>query len=174
MRWRALLIAGLVAVGVPATAQDGGLTTVVMGDGSSLMLRSWQLVYDAQTWPKGQPPSVAGSLSVPATELWSAKKRHPLARRRLEPIYSPGTFVARQVALVGPDGKKQTFVLEQPARELLTPELEKGTLSMARSVDLVGETLTGTKRSFCLLSYTALVTCSDSPENQVVRVEFAP
>jgi hypothetical protein len=163
----------LLALGLPALAQDAALTTVTMGDGSSVLLRSWQVVYDVQTWPRGQPPSLAGSLSVPAQELWSGKKRFPLAGHALEPVAGFGGF-NREVKLEAAGGKLQTVKLEQPVRDLLTPELDKDVMSMARSVDLVGETLTGTRRTFCLISFTALVTCPTEPENRVVKVEFAP
>jgi hypothetical protein len=169
----ALRMAAFLALGLPAFAQEAALTTVTMGDGSTVLLRSWQLVYDVQTWPKGQPPTLAGSQSVTAAELWSGKKRHPLAGQVLEPVTGVGGFT-REVKLQPAGGKLQAVRLEQPARELLTPDLDKDVMSMARSVDLVGETLTGTRRSFCLLSFTALVTCPTEPENRVAKVEFAP
>lgn len=168
-----LALLATLGLGLPALAQDAALTTVTMGDGSTVLLRSWQVVYDVQTWPKGQPPSLSGSQSVPASELWSGKKRYPLAGHLLEPVPGFGGF-NREVKLQAAGGKQQTVRLEQPVRELLTPDLDKNVLSMARSVDLVGETLTGTRRSFCLLSFTALVACPTEPENRVAKVEFAP
>jgi hypothetical protein len=45
-------------------------------------------------------------------------------------------------------------------------------LVQARSLDLHGQTLTGTRRSFCILSYSALVQCYDTVGQQVVKLEF--
>jgi hypothetical protein len=50
--------------------------------------------------------------------------------------------------------------------------LEKGTTLMARTLDLVGETITGTKKDLCVVSYTAVVECGGNAADRVVKIEF--
>ena len=57
-------------------------------------------------------------------------------------------------------------------RSLLIPGVDKKLMVVARSLDLRGESLTGTKMDFCLLSYSTLVECGEGPEHQVLQVEF--
>ena len=54
----------------------------------------------------------------------------------------------------------------------MAPGIDKKLMVTARSLDLRGESLTGTKMDFCLASYTVLVECGESPEHQVVQIEF--
>jgi hypothetical protein len=85
---------------------------------------------------------------------------------RTEKIKTP-----KELTLTGADGRK-AFKVEAPARELLVESLEKGTTLMARTLDVVGETVTGTKKDFCLMSYTAVVECGGTAADRVVKVEF--
>jgi hypothetical protein len=80
----------------------------------------------------------------------------------------------RELTLAGADGRKTTFKVEAPARELLVESLEKGTTLMARTLDVLGETVTGTRKDFCLVSYTAVVECGGTAADRVVKVEFQP
>jgi hypothetical protein len=43
---------------------------------------------------------------------------------------------------------------------------------MARTLDVLGETVTGTRKDFCLVSYTAVVECGGTAADRVVKVEF--
>jgi hypothetical protein len=54
----------------------------------------------------------------------------------------------------------------------MAPGVDKKLMVVARSLDLRGESLTGTKMDFCLLSYSSLVECGESPEHQVLQIEF--
>jgi hypothetical protein len=62
--------------------------------------------------------------------------------------------------------------LEAPQRELLVPGGEKNMLFVVRTLDLHGQTLTGTRRELCLVSFTSLVECPDDPALQVARIQF--
>ena len=78
----------------------------------------------------------------------------------------------KELTLTGADGRKTTLKVEAPARELLVESLEKGTTLMARTLDVQGETVTGTRKDFCLVSYTAVVECGGTAADRVVKVEF--
>jgi hypothetical protein len=41
-----------------------------------------------------------------------------------------------------------------------------------RSLDVRGETLTGTRRDVCVMSYSPLVECGSAPKDRVVKLEF--
>jgi hypothetical protein len=69
-------------------------------------------------------------------------------------------------------GKAVRAKVEPPHRDLLAPGADKATMVMARSLDLRGEGITGTRREVCLLSYSSLVECGGTPADQVVKVEF--
>jgi hypothetical protein len=161
---------------------------VHLGDGSSQPLRAWNLVYDFLSWKQGTPSMLAQPTLRKTAELWVAKKVYPVAGLTLELAY--GEFpreveidgrtqrllisVAQKLTLHDPTGKKAEMKIEAPHRDLLLPGNEKTTQITARSLDLMGETLTGTKRSFCVLSYSALVQCATTPSEQVVKLTFQP
>jgi hypothetical protein len=85
---------------------------------------------------------------------------------RKVPVSTPRGLVAVQ------GGKKTALKPEAPHRGFLMPEGGKGQLYQARSLDFRGSTLTGTRRDFCLLTYSSLVECAATPGNTVVRIEF--
>jgi hypothetical protein len=70
------------------------------------------------------------------------------------------------------DGRTVKAKVEPPHRDLLAPDAGKSTMVMARSLDLRGEGITGTRREVCLLSFSSLVECGGNPADQVVKVEF--
>ena len=77
----------------------------------------------------------------------------------------------REIVLTGPGGRR-AYKPEPPARESLVSASAKGLTVIARSLDLRGETVTGTKKDFCLVSYTATVECGGTPADHVVKIEF--
>ncbi len=81
--------------------------------------------------------------------------------------------IARSFGIVGADGKKSTFKPEPPHADLLAPGAG-GKFVQARSVDLHGETVAGTRREFCLLSYSVLVECPIQAEQRVVSIRMQP
>jgi len=82
--------------------------------------------------------------------------------------------VAAGLALTGVDGKRGQLKIVPPDKTLLAPDADKKLLVHPRTLEILGDSLTGTRRSFCLLSFTSLVECADDPAFRVVRLEFLP
>jgi hypothetical protein len=184
MRRAALaLVLSFAALAAATHAQeDGGAGVVVtFADGSSLPLTSWSLSYEYQS-------GAASTLAAPARrnsrELLVGKKALPTAGGVLEVQYreyqrmSGGeppqkeTYAIATGVVFKIGDKKSTFRIEAPHRDLLVPSgAERGAIQ-ARALDLTGLTLTGTKRSFCILAYTAQVECNPPRGDRIVRIEF--
>lgn len=189
MRAPALLatLAGLLLLPAALPAQEDLAPVVVhLGDGSSLPLRPWSLSYEFATWAQGSSPALAEVRRAPANALWVGKKSYPLAGATLEirtemaerhrevdgEVRLVRVPVCKGFVVVGPDGKRSEVKLEPPHRDLLAPGLDKSANLLPRSFDLKGETLTGTKREFCLTSLTTLVECQVEAGQEVVKLEF--
>lgn len=159
---------------------------VTFADGNTLPLRNWTLSYDYVSWSKGRSPATGTEGVREGDALWLGKRVVPvdkavlaiahgeLARETLvdgrpQPIVSSA---AREVTVTTADGKATKAKVEPPHRDLLAPSADKSTMVMARSLDLRGEGITGTRREVCLLSYSSLVECGGTPGDQVVKVEF--
>lgn len=174
-----------LALGVPLAAPQGGGAVAHLADGSSVPLVSWTLSYEYDTWKQGTPRFHQQPERRDTAELWLAKKSYPVKGRTLEITYRPAerqvevdgevrtlkVQVASGLVLVA-DGKRTELKLEVPHRDLILPEAQKGMLVTVRTLDLKGQTLTGTRREFCLLSFTGLVECPVEPDHQVLRVDF--
>jgi len=185
----AWLAAGAGAAAAPlAEPADPAIRTalVTFADGNTLPLRNWTLSYDYISWPRGQSPTSGIPAGREASDLWLGKRvvpvedallsiqhgelgRETLVDGRPQRIVSS---VAREVTVATPGGKAITARIEPPHRDLLAPGADKSTMVMARSLDLRGEGITGTRREVCLLSYSSLVECGGSPAHQVVKVQF--
>lgn len=185
----ALFLAGLAAAAAPepAPAPAAGRTALVtFADGNTLPLRNWTLSYDYVTWERGRSPAMGASGARDADALWLGKRvvpvgdavlsvvhgeiaRETLVDGRPQPILSSA---AREVTVTGADGRTVKGKVEPPHRDLLAPGADKSTMVMARSLDLRGDGITGTRREVCLLSYSSLVECGGTPADQVVKVEF--
>jgi hypothetical protein len=165
-----------------------GVTTalVTFADGNTLPLRNWSLSYDYVSWTRGRSPATGQDAATEARALWLGKRavalddavlliasgelaRETLVDGRPQAIVSSA---AREVTVTGPDGKATKAKVEPPHRDLLAPSADKATMIMARSLDLRGEGITGTRREVCLLSYSSLVECGGTPADQVIKVEF--
>jgi hypothetical protein len=187
---RPSVLAGLVALsaaGVSALAEDPQSSSVVvtLGDGTTLPLVSWSLSYEYQVTPQGGTAAFGATTRREARDLFVGKKSVPTSGGVLEIQYrqyeqseqvdgqaqTVKVAVATGMALTA-GGKKTELHLEPPHKDLLVPQgAEKGVVQ-ARALDLTGMTLTGTKRSFCLLSYAAQVECHPPPAERVVKLEF--
>jgi len=169
-----LLPALLLALG-GATHLSGqettGVATVYLADGSTVLLRNWSLSYEFTVRGKTAPMAQARGESRSSQELWLDKDVFPLAGSRLELLYKKQSPFVDKLAYQGRDRKKD-LKPKPPHRDRLVPDADGDLLVVPQSLDLKGETLTGTKRSFCLLSYTVLVVCFSEPSQQVVKVEF--
>ena len=173
---------GATAADAPA---DRGSVVVTTEDGSTVPLHNWSLAYEYGLAKAGTSPLFAPTARKVAWELYVGKKAFPLAGQVLTITYAEtmrstesDTGVKtekiktpKELTLAGSDGSK-TLKIEAPARDLLVESLEKGTTLMARTLDVLGETVTGTKKDFCLVSYTAVVECGGTAVDRVVKVEF--
>jgi hypothetical protein len=181
-----LASAGATPAGTADAPADRGTVVVTTEDGSTVPLHNWSLSYEYGLAKAGTSPLFAPTARKAAWELYVAKKAVPTTGQVLTITYSEtmrstesDTGVRtekiktpKELTLTGADGRKTTFKVEPPARELLVESLEKGTTLMARTLDVVGETVTGTKKDFCLVSYTAVVECGGTAADRVVKVEF--
>jgi len=180
----AALIGGMIATAPPEPAAQAPIV-VRLGDGTSVPLRQWTLSYEYFSWPQGGAQTDGTSGRREGRELWMGKKIVPVTGTIVQIEY--GTVererdvdgetrnvkvpLARALKIVA-GGKATTLKLEPPNRELIAPEVDKKLMVVARSLDVRGESLTGTRMDFCLLSYSTLVECGESPEHQVVQIEF--
>jgi hypothetical protein len=192
--WAAVAIAWMAAAGPgvqdapPADQPDAAIRTalVTFADGNTLPLRNWTLSYDYVSWARGGSPASGIQAGREAGALWLGKRvvpmedallaiahgelrRETLVEGRPQPILSS---TAREVTVTTPDGKTIKARVEPPHRDLLAPGADKSTMVMARSLDLRGDGITGTRREVCVLSYTSLVECGGTPADQVVKVQF--
>jgi hypothetical protein len=148
----------------------GAPILVYLADGSSLPLQSWTLSYEYVTWPRGGDVAYGQVARREESVLWLGKRRIEVAGAVLE--LQPGAAPRERVVLVRPGGRREQPRTEPPERDLVAPEVAKNKVVLVRSLDLLGETLTGTRRQFCLLSFSTLVECGGGPEQRVIRVEF--
>jgi hypothetical protein len=182
------ILAALMLVAARAAAEEpaqGGVAVVYMADGSSLPLRSWSLSYEYMTWPQGGSQALAKTARRESRELWFGKRTVPAQGATLGIVYGeterareePGETrtvripLAREASVTA-GGRASRFRLEPPHRTLLMPDGEKSLFVQPRSMDLRGETISGTRRELCLLTYTSQVECAGTPDVQVVKVEF--
>jgi hypothetical protein len=178
------LLAAFLALAATAMAQEGG-AVAQMADGSSIPLTSWTLSYEYVAWKPGTPQYQAPPQRRDGNELLLAKRSYPVTGHALAVVYSAlprerdvsgsTKIVKIQVAtglVLEAAGKKTSLKLEPPHRDAIVPGAEKNMVLTVRTLDLKGQTLTGTRREFCLVSFTSLVECPEDPANQVVRVEF--
>ena len=183
----ALLLVAAAAALARADGPDRGTVLVTMGDGSTVTLRDWSLSYEYAAYKPGSSPMTGASKRTESADLLVGKRTVPLRGQILTFTYDevPKALVAagaapasdrfkhpREIVVAGPEGKKQAFRVEAPARDLLVPAPEKGLAFQARTLDLRGETITGTRKEMCLLSYTATVECGSTPPDAVARIEF--
>ena len=181
-----LTTSGAATLGSADAPADRGSVVVTLEDGTSVPLHNWSLSYEYGIAKQGTSPLFAPTARKNAWELYVGKKALPTTGQVLTIAYTEtmrstesDTGVKteriktpRELTLSGADGRKSTFKVEPPARELLVESLEKGTTLMARTLDVVGETITGTKKDFCVVSYTAVVECGGTAADRVVKVEF--
>jgi hypothetical protein len=181
----AAAFAAALALQALADAPAARTAIVHFADGSSVPLRNWTLSYEYLTWNKGESPARGQSARREGMDLWIGRRALPLAgavltiaygetRRetlvdgRPQPILSS---TAREVT-VAAGGDSVKVKVEPPDRLFLAGGAPKSVNLIARSVDLRGEGITGTRREVCLLSYSTLVDCGSSPADQVVKVEL--
>ena len=170
----------------PAAGAPVRTALVTFADGNTLPLRNWTLSYDYVSWERGRSPASGVIAGREASDLWLARRvvpldgavllvahgelrRETLVDGRPQPILSSS---AREVTVTTAQGRTVRAKVEPPDRSLLAPAAGKSTMVMARSLDLRGEGITGTRREVCVLSFSSLVECGGSPADQVVKVQF--
>lgn len=185
----ALVLALAAAAGAPEPSPEAAATPtalVTFADGNTLPLRGWTLAYDYISWPRGSSPASGVQAAREAADLWLGKRVLPVSDAVLDIQYGElrretlvdgrPQFVlsssAREMTVTTPDGKATKAKVEPPHRDLLAPGADKSVVVLARSVDLRGESITGTRREVCLLSFSPLVECGATPADQVVKVQF--
>jgi hypothetical protein len=167
----------------PGRAEDAGAIQVELADGTNLLLRPWTFSYEYSISRRGETASLGNTARRDAKDLWSGKKPILMSGQTLIVQYNEEERevdgerrkvpIARGFVIVGADGRKATVKPEPPHADLLVPDAG-GRFVQARSVDLHGETMAGTRREFCLLSYTVLVECSGQPDQRVAKIRLQP
>jgi hypothetical protein len=170
-------------VPAPASALENSAIQVHLADGTSLLLVSWTFSYEYQTWPRGEAPTLGSTARRDAKALWTGKKATPLGGQTLELQYADRMRevdgraakvpIASGFVLVSGDGKRSSLKAEPPHQDLLAPEAG-GRIVQARAMDLRGQTIGGTQREFCLLSYSSLVECPAAADQRVLRIKPQP
>lgn len=180
-----MLLAGTAASPAQEEPAGSAVAVVYLADGSSVPLRSWSLSYEYMAWPQGGSQALTNPARRESRELWLGKRSFPAAGAVLEIVYGETVRerevegetravrapLAREVSLTVA-GKTTRLAPEPPQRQLLLPGGDKKLIVQARSLDLRGETIGGTRRELCLLTYTSQVECAGTPDAQVVKVEF--
>jgi len=180
------LLTTLLAVLIPASpllAEESRTIVVHLADGTNLLLRSWSFTYEYASGQKGESPTLASSARREAQDLWTGKKSIPLTGRTLEVRYVEENHVvggalqkvpvARGFVLVSREGKRESLKADPPHQDRLAPDAA-GRMVQARALDLHGETIGGTQREFCLVSYSSLVECPVQADQRVVKIQFQP
>ena len=172
MRHSVIAVATLLSLAAVGHAQEDERPplTVFFADGSSQPLRAWAFSYEYGAWRKSESPARGTVSRRESGDLLVGKRVVPLAGLVLELEYA-GT-IARALATVDKGGKRSALKAEAPAAEALLPQAGKDMVVQVRGLDLRGETLTGGKRAYCLLSYTSLLECAPDPAERVVKIQF--
>jgi hypothetical protein len=186
MSQRAILVAAALLLGASGSAQEQVAITLVLRDGTRLPLLSWGLGYEYVTWGKGSSAALAAPQERQIDEIYVGKKAFPAAgqldfeydevkRARFVDTETRTVDVLQPVrfSVTEPGGKRHDFKRpEAPHKDRVAPDAGKDSLYQARSFFVSGQTLTGTRRRYCLFTYTSLSECSDDPAQQVARIEF--
>jgi hypothetical protein len=167
--WPLILVIAFVTGASPAHSQ-GVSVTVHLASGDALLLQEAKLTYEYQMWAKGTPRVLAPFSNREEPAIILGKDRYAVAGTRILFDHSQRSV---RLEITQPDGKKKEIKkIKAPDRKVLLPDLDKDMIVQFRSLDIKGQTLTGTRRTFCLISFTSLVECASDPDHRVVRVEF--
>jgi hypothetical protein len=165
-----LVLVAALAASASARQEERPPITLFFADGGSQPLRAWSFSYEYAAWPRGETPARGTTARRETTELLLGKRVVPTAGGVLQLEYAGTT--ATGLSVTDAAGKRTAFKNEAPTPEAVAPDLGKDVVVQVRGLDLSGETLMGGKRSYCLLSFTALVECDAEPAQRVVRIQF--
>jgi hypothetical protein len=177
----------LLQAGAPPPAETAADLPVIvhLADGSSLPLREWSLSYEYLSWPVGSSQVMGTTARRDTRVLWVGNKEVATTGRMLElehrmVPFDPGIGgsgppeipVVNRLRLSAAGGRKEELKPDPPHRDRLLPGGGKNVVVLARSLDLRGVTLTGTRRELCVVSYTSMVECGVQRDGRVVKLEF--
>jgi len=182
----ALLALFTAILAAPADAPAAGspaVATVHFADGSQVSLIGWLFSYEFLSGKAGALPSNSLRRDVP--ELRLGGKSWPPRGVKIEIEYQMvererddengevvKEKVPRAVGLsITQDGKTSKVRPQAPDRKFLIGD-EKSLNVLPRTLDLRGETMTGTKREVCVVSFSELADCGAGDENRVVRIDL--
>jgi len=173
---RSLSILGLAGVlllsPLEAKAQEelSSVATLQLADGTSVALVQWKLTYEFVSWRSKEPVSTAKPQVRENPLLILGKKTYPVKGDSLTLKHLEGDDTVRVVSMSLK--KAGALKVENPARDVLAPDLDKDRIYQPRSLDISGKTLSGMNRSFCLVSFSALVECGGTLTTRVVKIDF--
>lgn len=146
------------------------VATLQLADGTSVALLQWKLTYEFVSWRSKEPVSTAKPQVRENPLLILGKKTYPVKGDSLTLKHLEGDDTVRVVSM---NLKKAgELKVENPARDVLAPDLDKDRIYQPRSLDISGKTLSGMDRSFCLVSFSALVECGGTRTTRVVKIDF--
>jgi len=173
---RSLSILGLASVlalsPLEAKTQEelSSVATLQLADGTSVALVQWKLTYEFVSWRSKEPVSTAKPQVRENPLLILGKKTYPVKGDSLTLKHLEGDDTVRVVSMSLK--KAGELKVENPARDVLAPDLDKDRIYQPRSLDISGKTLSGMDRSFCLVSFSALVECGGTRTTRVVKIDF--
>lgn len=166
------LAAALALPSVPAMAQEEltSVATLQLADGTSVALIQWKLTYEFVSWRSKENVNTAKPQVRENPLLILGKKTYAVKGDTLTLKHVEGDDMVRVVSM---NLKKAgELKVENPARDVLAPDLDKDRIYQPRSLDISGKTLSGIERSFCVLSFSALVECGGTKTTRVVKIDF--
>ena len=173
---RSLFILGLASLlalsplSVRAQEELTSVATLQLADGTSVALVQWKLTYEFVSWRAKENISTAKPQVRENPGLILGKKTYAVRGDTLTLKHVEGGDTVRVVSM---NLKKAgELKVEQPSRDVLAPDLDKDRIYQPRSLDIVGKTLSGIERSFCVASFSALVECGGTRTTRVVKIDF--
>jgi len=156
--------------GLGAQEAPASLATLHLADGTTVALIDWKLSYDFAIWRKKDRISNAKSETREAWSLMLGKKNYALRGETLSLTHEEqgDSFKVTAMSLKS-DGKVK---IEPPDKDAIASDLDKDFNFQPRSLDIYGKTLSGISRSFCVVSFSALVDCGRTETTRVVRIDF--
>ena len=166
-------LAGALLLSAPLTPGQEELSSVAtlhLADGTSVAMVEWKLTYEFVSWRSKEPISTAKPQVRENALLILGKKTWPVKGETLSIKHVEADDTVRVVSM---NLKKAgDLKVENPAREVVAPDLEKDRIYQPRSLDISGKTLSGLDRSFCVISFSTLVECGGTKTTRVVKIDF--
>lgn len=154
----------------PAQEELASVATLHLADGTSVALVEWKVSYEFAIWRQKEPVSSAKPQTREHQMLVLGKKTYPVKGETMTFAHeeTDGSFRVSAISL----NQAASLKVEIPARDIIAPDLEKVYYYQPRSLDVAGKTLSGIERSFCVVSFSALVDCGATPGTRVVKIDF--